>query len=83
MPLVSVPAIYDGRDVRLLEAPPVQEPYHVLVTFLEPEREDAEALRDLARFWGSFGAWQDDRAIEETLQDIRGARESRTEPPAL
>ena len=80
MPLVSVPAIYDGRHVRLLEAPPVQEPYHVLVTFLEPEREEVGLSRDLARFWASFGAWQDDRPIEETLRDIHEARQSRSDP---
>lgn len=80
MPLVSVPAVYDGKQIRLLEVAPVQEPYRVLVTFLEPARERIERPRDLARFWASFGAWQDDRPVEATLQDIYGARRSRTEP---
>jgi hypothetical protein len=79
MSLVSVPAIYDGQQIRLLEGPPVREPYRVLVTFVEPAR----LARDLTRFWASFGAWQDSRPIEETLRDIHAARQSKVEPPAL
>jgi hypothetical protein len=82
MPLVSVPAVYDGENVRLLENAPVHEPYRVLVVFLEPEREESDA-RDLQRFWSSFGAWQDDRPVEATLKDIREARMSKIDPPAL
>ena len=33
MPLVSVPAVYDSKEVRLLEPPPVQGQYRVVVTF--------------------------------------------------
>ena len=79
MPLVSVPAIYDGKQIRLLEGSPVQGPYRVLVTFIEPEH----MTRDLTRFWASFGAWQDHRPIEDTLRDIHAARQSKAEPPAL
>ncbi len=83
MPLISVPALYDGKQIRLLEVAPVQGPYRVLVTFIEPAREPVVPPRDLTRFWASFGAWQDERPIEETLRDIHEARRSRTEPPAL
>jgi hypothetical protein len=83
MPLVSIPAVYDGKQIRLLESVPVQEPYRVLVTFVEPERDIESAPQDLARFWASFGAWQDDRPIESTLRDIHQARHSKVEPPAL
>lgn len=83
MPLVSVPAVYDGKQVRLLETAPVEGPYRVLVTFVEPAPEEERAPRDLARFWASFGAWQDDRPVESTLQDIHEARRSKKEPPAL
>lgn len=83
MPLISVPAVYDGKQIQLLETAPVQEPYRVLVTFVEPAREEGLLPRDEARFWASFGAWQDDRPVESTLQDIHEARRSRMEPPAL
>ena len=83
MSLVSVPAIYDGKQIRLLELATVQGAYHVLVTFIEPAHEEVTPPRDLARFWASFGAWQDERPVEETLRDIHEARRSRTEPPAL
>jgi hypothetical protein len=79
MSLVSVPAIYDGKQIRLLEIAPVQVPYRVLVTFVEPTRP----ARDLTRFWASLGAWQDDRPVEDTLRDIHQARRSTVEPPAL
>jgi len=83
MSLVSVPAIYDGKQVRLLELAPVQGAYRVLVTFIEPADEKVTSPRDLARFWASFGAWKDEQRVEETLRDIHEARRSRTEPPAL
>ncbi len=79
---VSIPAIYDGEQIRLLETAPVEGPYHVLVTFIEPAREQ-EAPGVPARFWDSFGAWRDDRPVEETLRDVHQARRSRTVPPAL
>ncbi len=78
MSLVSVEAIFDGENIRLLEKPPAEGPYRVLVTFVEPVRNDAQA-----RFWGSFGSWRDDRPVEDTLQDIHEARRSRPDPPAL
>ena len=83
MSLVSVPAIYDGKQIRLLELAPVQGAYRVLVTFIEPADKKVTSPRDLARFRASFGAWQDERSVEETLRDIHKARRSRTEPPAL
>ena len=83
MALVSVPAIYDGEQIRLLEAPPVHEPYHVLVTFVAPASEQEVAPVNLERFWASFGAWQDSRPAEATLDDIRQARRSKKEAPAL
>ena len=83
MPLVSVPAVYDGNHISLLETPPSRTPYRVLVTFVEPV--DAAQLRtyNAARFLKSFGAWRDDRPIEATLSDIHESRRSRKEPPAL
>lgn len=80
MPLVSIPAIYDGKQVRLLQTAPVEEPYYVVVTFVEPT---GEQMGFRARFWASFGAWQDDRSVEDTLQVIHQARRSKTEPPPL
>jgi hypothetical protein len=82
MPLPSVPAVYDGTYISLLEAPPYRVPYHVLVTFVKPV-EESPATEKGSRFWRSFGAWQDDRPVEATLEDIHAARRSRPEPPAL
>jgi hypothetical protein len=83
MPMVSVPAIYDGKNIRLLENAPVQEPYRVVVVLVEPTGEGTTSPEDLARFWDSFGAWQDDCPAEATLRDIHDARRSRSEPPSL
>lgn len=82
MALVSVPAIYDGETIRLLEAVPVEGPYRVFVTFVEPASEEDERP-DPDRFQDSFGAWRDDRPVEETLRDIHEARRSRAEPRTL
>jgi len=83
MPLVSVPAIYDGQEVQLLETAPVKGTYRVLVTFIEPTTEQEKSPQDIARFWASFGAWQDSQPVEETLRDIHAARHSKTTPPNL
>ena len=83
MPLISVPALYDGQKIRLLEKAPVKGAYRVLVTFVEPTQDEVSLSDDLERFWASFGAWQDDRPIESTLRDIHKSRRSRTEPPTL
>jgi hypothetical protein len=83
MPLISVPAIYDGEQIRLLEAAPVGEPYRVLVTFIEPAGEEESPLNHRDRFWSSFGAWQDDGSVEDTIDTIYRARRSKSEPPPL
>lgn len=81
MPPVSVQAIYDGEQIRLLEDVPVDGPYRVLVTFVGPVDVEDDGARQ--RFQDSFGAWQDERPIEATLADIYGARHSSTDPPQL
>jgi hypothetical protein len=83
MPLISVPAVYDGKEIQLLEPSPVKGRYRVLVTFVEPADDETVRHADRSRFWRSLGAWQDDRPVEATLEDILRARRSRTEPPAL
>ena len=69
MPLVSVPAVYDGRTITLLEAPPSREPYRVLVTFVERADEADARDRPALGFAASFGAWRDDRPVEATLAE--------------
>lgn len=81
MPLVSVQAIYDGEHIELLEEAPVRGPYRVLVTFVSPVDEQPET--DRQRFVDSFGAWLDDRPLDDTLVDIYGARHSSADPPRM
>jgi hypothetical protein len=83
MPLPSVPAVYDGKEIKLLEPSPVQGRYRVLVTFIEPTGDKGARPEKRSRFWRSLGAWQDDRPVEAMLEDILQARRSRAEPPAL
>jgi hypothetical protein len=82
MPLISVPALYDGTSIQLLEQVSVNEPYRVLVTFVEPVRTSATPP-EVERFWASFGAWQDQEPIETTVQKLRQDRRSKAEPPVL
>ena len=83
MRLISVPAVYDGTNIALLEKPPSRTPYRVLVTFVEPADAADMRARNTARFFASFAAWRDDRPVEATLADIHDACHSRMEPPAL
>jgi len=83
MPLLSVPALYNGEKIQLLEHAPVQGPYRVLVTFVEPLRGSVESPVVQERFWASFGAWQDDKPAEATVTKIHESRRSKTDPPAL
>ena len=82
MTLVSVPAVYDGKEIKLLETPPVTGAYRVTVTFIEPTSAPI-GKRDLSRFWASCGAWKDERSTEALIADIHAARRSRREPPKL
>ena len=83
MPIITLPAIYDGERVRLLENPPDHRRYRVVVTFLEPEENPESHPADTERFLASFGAWQDERSAKEIVEDLRSARQSRPEPPCL
>jgi hypothetical protein len=83
MPQVSVPAVFDGERIHLLEQPPVSGAYRVVVTFVEPVNGTATAAPDRARFLASFGAWQDDESAEATVQSLHEARRSKPAPPAL
>jgi hypothetical protein len=80
MPMLSIPALYDGGTVRLLEEAPVNGPYRVLVTFVEPAPPAADVLE---RFMASFGAWQDEESVEATIAKLRDSRRSKVDPPAL
>lgn len=66
MSLISVPAVYDGEVIRLLETPPMTGPHRVIVTFID-------VAADTSRFWDSLGALQDERPIEDTLRDLARA----------
>ncbi|MBI4739617.1 hypothetical protein HY772_08835 [Candidatus Woesearchaeota archaeon] len=79
MSLVSVPAIYDGKNIRLLESVSVKSPYRVVVTFLEPIRDEADKLRRSERFWASFGSWDSDETAEETVKKMYGDRRPQAE----
>lgn len=69
MPMVSVRAVYDRGQVKLLEKPPVQDRYEVLVTFLAPESaapaESPRTFQDLKGIWSG---------IDISLEDIEAAR---------
>ena len=83
MPIPSIPALYDGSSIRLLEQAPVSGPYRVLVTFVEPVQEVTSSSSVLERFWASFGAWQGDEAAETIVAMIRQDRHSKADPPVL
>ena len=76
MSIISIPAVFDGNQVKLLEPAPVQQPYRVLVTFLAPDA-DAEPPIGSEAWWAKVGTWEDARPIEATLEDIYGSRRSR------
>lgn len=69
MPMVSVRAVFDRGQVKLLEEPPVQERSEVLVTFLAPEpvvpAESLRTLRDLKGIWSG---------IDISLEDIEAVK---------
>lgn len=69
MPMVSVRAVYDRGQVKLLEKPPVQDRYEVLVTFLAPE--PAVPARSLRSFQELKGIWS---GIDISLEDIEAAK---------
>lgn len=58
MPMVSVRAIYEQGEIKLLEPPPVQDRYEVLVTFLAPEPARTigtrPTLKELKGIWSGL-----------------------------
>ena len=82
MPLTSISAVYDGKEIRPLEPIPVQSPYLVVITFLEPASDNSGAEEISRQFWESFGAWNDSRTTGEILSEIH-AGISKSDPPPL
>lgn len=80
MPLTSISAIYDGKDIRPLEPLPVSSPYLVVVTFLTPANGNAFQAERQRNFWESFGGWADERPTQAILDDIHVGL-SKPEPP--
>jgi hypothetical protein len=83
MTLLSLPALYDGKAIHLLGDAPVNAPYRVVVTFVAPLTSPVTPDTDLADFWSSFGAWQEDDSTNNLRATIRASRRSKAEPPAL
>lgn len=69
MPMVSVRAVYDQGEVKLLERPPVQDRYEVLVTFLAPE--PAVPAGSLRTFQDLKGIWS---GIDISLEEIEAIK---------
>ncbi len=71
-----VPGIYDGKVVRLLEPTPVEDPYRVEVTFLEPLVTDTSGVGEdnLERFIGMWADFtpQEDRVFQAILEERAG-----------
>lgn len=69
MPMVSVRAVYDRGQVKLLEKPPVQDRYEVLVTFLAPQpaapAKRLRTLQDLKGIWSG---------IDLSLEDMQASQ---------
>jgi len=90
MAFTSIPAIYDGKTIKLLEDAPIHEPCRVLVTFIGSENingangsVDEAAADTWSDFLATFGTWQDSLPVEETLSDIHEGRRSKSEPVSL
>lgn len=75
MPIISIPAVFDGKTITLLEAAPFQEQYRVIVTFVEPFTAAPDET-DHSTFWASFGAWQETPG-EPSLESLVAERRSK------
>jgi len=68
-----VPGVYDGKVVRLLEPIPVENPYRVEVTFLEPLATGMAGVGEdnLERFIGMWADFtpQEDRVFQTILEE--------------
>lgn len=90
MAFTSIPAIYDGKTIKLLEDAPVHEPCRVLVTFIGSKganvnngRVNNNSEDSWSDFLATFGTWEDSRSTEEIVDDIHNARRSKSEPISL
>lgn len=90
MAFTSIPAIYDGKTIKLLEDAPSHEPCRVLVTFIGSKSANVNNGRvnnnsedSWSDFLATFGTWEDSRSTEEIVDDIHNARRSKSEPISL
>ena len=84
--MLAIKGLYDGKKIQPLEPITTEDPYIVVIPFIEPvsrKREDemlrevrSEEDEDRRRFWASFGSWEDDRRAEEIIEDIYSSRRS-------
>ncbi len=70
MPLLSIPAIYDGNEIKLLEGAPVHGRYRVLVTFLAPEGTQSGEPYQPQSIIGLKGIWQ---GLDLSFEEIKSA----------
>jgi hypothetical protein len=81
MPLIAIPAVFDGKTITFSETVPYHEPYRVLVVFVEPVPATLDSAAET--FEASFGAWQQDPDEEDLMEVIRADRRSHSAPPNL
>ena len=56
--MYAIKAIYDGTNFKLMQPIPVKEAYEVVITFLEPVKNDQVNIMKY------FGSWEGEDAID-------------------
>ncbi len=71
--MLSVRAIYDGKELKLLEEVKITEPKEVIVTFLEVGKEDitAEEIQVVAERGKAFDFLEEEEEDVYTDEDLK------------
>ena len=83
MPLISVPAVYDGTNIALLESHQAARPIASWSRSSNQPMQPTCARTTRLASWDRSMPGETTVHLKPTLADIHETRRSRTEPPAL
>lgn len=81
--MLAIRGIYTGTEIKLLEQVHIRSNVKVIITFLDDEPLREEFDNDTEGLLALSGTWNDERPVDEIVQDIYESRTTGKEEVAL
>ncbi|MEW5766801.1 MAG: hypothetical protein AB1797_04130 [bacterium] len=72
--MLAIRGIYDGRQIKLLEKVDIPPNIDVIITFLDDKLPQKPVTDKTKRLLALSGTWEDDRSIDEMIEEIYESR---------